>query len=375
MLIGIDASRATIDQPTGTERYARALTTHLLTLPAACNHQWRLYTDSPGDAASLLPTAAAAVDAPSVDLCALRPRLMWTHRALGAEVRARPPDVLFVPAHVLPFTRGLPRSVVTIHDVGYRYFPEAHTRRQRLYLDLSTRWSVRRAQRVICVSAATAADVSRFYGRDRAGLAIVHEAADPQLPPAPAMPERYNLGRPYAFFIGTIQPRKNISRMLAAYAQLIRSQPVTWDLVLAGKPGWLSERLYRQARKLGLEKHVHFLGFVPQSDAVGLMQQARFLCFPSLFEGFGLPVLEAQHLGVPVMTANNSALPEVAGEGALYVDPHSVDEIADAMLRLSQDEELRTRLIRAGHANARRFSWRKAAEETLAVLVQAADGG
>jgi glycosyltransferase involved in cell wall biosynthesis len=184
---------------------------------------------------------------------------------------------------------------------------------------------------------------------------------------------RHRLKRPYALFVGTIQPRKNIARLLAAYQQLSRRHLLGWDLVLAGAPGWQSTPLLEQASDLVDQGRVHFLGYLPDTELPPLLSGATFFAFPSLFEGFGLPVLEAQSYGVPVLTSNHSSLPEVAGKGALLVDPTNVDAIADAMLRLSQDETLRQQLVAAGYANLQRFSWEKAARQTLAVLCEAAN--
>jgi glycosyltransferase involved in cell wall biosynthesis len=157
-------------------------------------------------------------------------------------------------------------------------------------------------------------------------------------------------------------------RLVQAYQRLHQQQALDWDLVLAGGQGWLDHSLAAQVANSGLAEQIHLLGYVPEDVLAGLYAQARFFCLPSLFEGFGLPVLEAQRYGVPVMTANNSALPEIAGDAAILVDPTDVEAIADAMLRLSQDETLRQKLIAAGYANVKRFSWSKAARQTLAVL-------
>ena len=145
-----------------------------------------------------------------------------------------------------------------------------------------------------------------------------------------------------------------------------------WDLVLAGGAGWLSAEVISQLDAIGLDERIHRLGYVADEDLETLLRHALFFCYVSLYEGFGLPVLEAQARGVPVMTANNSSLPEVAGSAALLVDPLDAGAIADAMLRLSSDETLRQALIAAGHANVARFSWDKAARETLDVLLAAA---
>ena len=375
MIIGVDASRALRARRTGTERYSLEILRHLLALDEARRHEWRLYVDQP-PAPGLFPQASGSL---RVVVRVLPGRRLWTHRSLAREVRAHPPDVLFVPAHVLPFRwpgRGLPPSVVTVHDLGYRYFPEAHTRFQRLYLEWSTRWNAWAARRVIAVSQATAQDLIRFYRTPREKIRVIHEAP-PALAPVPEaqireVARRHGLARPYALHVGTLQPRKNLARLLEAYARLHARGPVPWDLALAGGAGWRRPRLAEQAQALGVAERVHLLGYVPDSDLPGLLRGAHFFVFPSLFEGFGLPVLEAQQMGVPVMCANNSALPEVAGDAAILVDPLDVEALADAMLRLSQDEALRQELIAKGYENVKRFSWEKAARETLAVLEAAA---
>ena len=189
---------------------------------------------------------------------------------------------------------------------------------------------------------------------------------------AAASPLGVQLPGSYALFIGTIQPRKNLVRLAQAYAGLVKSHAVPWDLVIAGGKGWLSDEVVQAIEDLGLPDRIHLLGYVPEPQLPALLKGARLFCFVSLYEGFGLPILEAQAAGVPVMTANNSSLPEVAGDAAILVDPTDVDAIAEAMLRLSSDEALRQQLIVAGRANVARFSWQKAARETLAVLIKAA---
>jgi glycosyltransferase involved in cell wall biosynthesis len=373
LLIGIDASRAARARRTGTERYNLEIICHLLALPV--EHRFRLYFNAP-------PPAELLAQFPSVgermEIVVLPGRRIWTHRTLAHEVVQRPPDVLFVPSHVLPLrlpVHRLPPMVVTIHDLGYLYYPETHARLQRWYLRWSTRWSAAVADRIIAVSQATAADIQEHMPAATSKITVIHEALVAWTAPptaAAAVRARYDLRRPYALYVGTIQPRKNIERLLQAYALLLKGEDVAWDLVLAGGAGWLSTRLLQRVAELGIAGRVHFLGYTPESDLPALFAGATFFCYPSLYEGFGLPVLEAQKMGVPVMTSSGSSLPEVAGDAALLVDPTNVEAIADAMLRLSQDEALRQQLIAAGHANVARFSWEKAALETLTVLEEAA---
>ncbi len=375
MLIGVDVSRALRAHRTGTERYALEIVKHMLQLPEAGDYAWRLYSDT---APSVSPFVARTPGSPvdNVELAVLPGRRLWTHRTLAAEILRRPPGVLFVPAHVIPFvwpSRRLPPSVVTIHDLGYLHFPRAHTWRQRQYLEWSTRWSARVAARVIAISQATADDLQVAYAIDRRKIDVIYEATVPATDvDAGASQLGMHLPGSYALFVGTIQPRKNLVRLAQAYAQLVKSHSVPWDLVIAGGRGWLSGEVVAAIEALGLPDRIHLLGYVPESQLPPLLNGAQLFCFVSLYEGFGLPILEAQAAGVPVMTANNSSLPEIAGDAAILVDPTDVDAIAEAMLRLSSDEALRQQLIVAGRANVARFSWQKAARETLAGLLKAA---
>ena len=375
MQIGIDATRTLHATRTGTERYSLEIIRHLLSRRTHDLPHWRLYVDQPTAPDFFLADKPA--DPTLLELCTLPSRAVWTHRALGPEVVRRPPDALFVPAHVLPFilpANRLPPSVVTVHDLGYRHFPALHTRRQRWYLEAGTRWSAAAAQAVICVSRATADELHAAYGTAWEKLHVIHEAVGPRPERLTAaeiatVRQQWALTRPFALYVGTIQPRKNLLRLLEAYAAAHGRRPDwTGILVLAGNPGWLSEPLLKRRAELGLTDRIHLPGYVSEQARIALLQTAEFFCFPSLHEGFGLPVLEAQQMGVPVMTSNNSSLPEIAGKGALLIDPTDVEALADAMLRLSRDETLRQALIEAGYENVKRFSWEKAADETLAVL-------
>ncbi len=373
LCIGVDASRCLRPRPTGTENYARCILRALLALAEAAEYEWILYVDQEPDARQ-----RDWIQVPHATVRVLPRVRMWTHRALARELRRQPPALLFVPAHVLPFAwppGSGPPTVMTVHDLGYEYFPAAHKPLQRWYLQWSTRYAVRQATRLICVSEATRTDLMRWYGASAAKLDMVHEG-DVRRPVADqAIAHRAALGvtRPYMLFLSTLQPRKNLERLIRSYTRLVQSRDLTLDLVLAGQPGWRSESIVRAARLSPAADRIRLLGYVDETAAAALYAGARFFCYPSLHEGFGLPVLEAQSVGVPVMTSRHSSLPEVAGDAALLVDPEDEEDIAAAMLRLSEDEALRQELIRKGHENVKRFSWPKAARETLEVLKKAMD--
>lgn len=354
--IGIDASRMAWARRTGTEQY----TAHLLEALVGQGgpHHPRLYFNRLPDPRPAWLEAAEVREMPF-------PRL-WTHARLSWEMLRRPPDVLFVPAHVLPLWRPR-RTVVTIHDLGYLHFPEAHPPRRRLELHLSTAWNARVATRVIAVSQATKDDLVRHYRVVPDKIAVVHHGVEERFRPTPdpAAPARYGLPSRYLLYLGTLQPRKNLERLVQAYGRLPGDAP---PLVLAGAKGWYFERIAAAIAALGLENRVLLPGYVADADVPALLTGATALVYPSLYEGFGLPALEALACGTPVLAANTSSLPEVVGAAGLLVDPLDVGAIAAAMQRLLADEALRAALSQQGRERAKGFSWDRCARETLAVL-------
>ena len=367
MLIGIDASRAVSARPTGTEIYSQRLIEALLALDSP--HRFRLYLRS-------TPPAGAF---PGADLRVIPFPRLWTHLRLSWEMTRRPPDALFVPAHVLPLAH--PRaSLVTVHDLGYLHFPETHPWQQRLYLDLSTRWNARTAAHLLADSQATKADLVTRYNTPPEKITVVYPGRDETLTPVrnpatiEAVKARYGITGDYFLYLGTLQPRKNLSRLITAFAT---RKPGT-VLVLAGKRGWLYKDLLAQVHRLslegpalsGAEGRVLFPGYVPDEDKAALLSGALAFAFPSLYEGFGLPVLEAQACGCPVITSTTSSLPEVTGDTALLVDPSDTAAIAARMQQIASDPALRETLTERGFTNVHRFSWAACAQSVLSVIEQ-----
>jgi glycosyltransferase involved in cell wall biosynthesis len=383
--IGIDASRVAVAARTGTEHY----TYELLAALAKRDRRTRytLYCNQ--------PPAALPPLGPNFALRRIPFPRLWTHVRLSAELLARAPDVLFVPAHVLPLGAPLrrgTRTVVTIHDLGYLRFPEAHTRAHRLYLRLSTLWSARAATRLIAVSSATRDDLINLARVPAAKIAIVHHGLSERFRPVDdpatirATQERYGIRPLYFLYVGTVQPRKNLVGLIEAFAQLrtegrglrtespprsssvLSPQSSALELVIAGKRGWLTESIERRAAELGVSEAVRFTGYVDDEDLPALLSGALAFVLPSLYEGFGMPVLEAMACGAPVLASNTSSLPEVAGAAALLVDPTDTTALANGLARLAADADLRADLRARGLARAATFTWDRCAEQTLAVL-------
>lgn len=367
MLIGIDASRAVAARPTGTEVYSQRLIQALLAFQkrrsSSVRHHLRLYFRA-------TPPIGAF---PGTEWRVLHFPRLWTHLRLSWEMVCHPPDALFIPAHVLPLIH--PRaSLVTVHDLGYLHFPQAHPWRQRLYLDLATRWNARSAAHVLADSKATKADLVTHYATPPNKITVAYPGYDETLAPVEdpvtieAVKARYHITGDYFFYLGTLQPRKNLAHLVDAFATL-KSDAM---LVLAGKRGWLYDDLFARVQRLGLEERVIFPGYIAAEDKAALLSGATAFVFPSLYEGFGFPVLEAQVCGCPVLTSTTSSLPEVAGDAALLVDPTNVEAIACAMQRFINDPGLRKRLADMGFANVRRFSWDACAQSVLSAIEEAA---
>jgi glycosyltransferase involved in cell wall biosynthesis len=280
--------------------------------------------------------------------------------------------------HLLPPLRGVP-TVLTVHDMIFKLFPEHQKRLNYWYLNATMPLYCRRADAIITVSEFSKRDMVKHYGLDPAKVTVVHEAAASEF--APALPgavdevrQRYGLPDRFLIHVGTIEPRKNLSRLVEAL-QLLRDEGLTIPLVVTSAKGWLYHDFFRRLDELEVRDAVHLTGYVPAADLPALYGAATAAVLASVYEGFGLPMLEAMACGTPVASSNASCLPEIGGEAARYFDPHDVQDMAEAIRVVWTDGEVRTEMRRQGIAQAARFSWKRAAEETLAVYDSILDSG
>lgn len=286
-------------------------------------------------------------------------------------------DVFHATEHLLPPLRRA-ASVFTFHDAIYALFPRHHLPLNRAFLGLMMPRFLRRADAVITISECSKRDAVRLYGIDPERLTVIPEAADASFRPIddPAELDRvraaYGLPARYILHVATIEPRKNLPALFEAYRRLL-DQPEFADvgLVIGGRTGWMFEPTLARVRELGLEARVVFTGYVPAADAPALFSAAAVFAFPSLYEGFGLPPLEAMSAGVPVVCSNASSLPEVVGDAALMFAPADVGALCAALARVLSDEPLRVELRARGLARAARFSWRETARRTVEVYRRA----
>jgi glycosyltransferase involved in cell wall biosynthesis len=293
-------------------------------------------------------------------------RFLWEQAVQPWAARRAGLDLLHCPAFVGPLYAGTP-FVVTVHDLSFVLFPEGFRGWNRTYLRLLTSRSVKRARRVIAVSESTRQDLVRLYGLSPNRVDVVYNGVDAafrSLPSGEVAAFRARRGLPERFllFVGTLEPRKNIVRLVEAYAHLPRPRI---PLMLVGGRGWFYDQVFARVEELDLAGEVCFVGYVAAEELPWWYNASEALVYPSLYEGFGLPVLEAMACGTPVITSNTSSLPEVVGQAGMLVEPTDVVALTEALRRVLQDAALRAQMRTAGLAQAARFSWQGTAGGTV----------
>lgn len=307
-------------------------------------------------------------------------RIYWEQCLLPLEIRAQSIKLLHSPVNVQPFF--LPcKGVVTVTDLSFMIFPESFKTLQRFYQRFFTHLSARRADHLIAISNSTARDLSRFFGVLNEKITVTYPGVDATYQPTrdssvlAEFRRRRNLPEQFFLFVGTLEPRKNLEMLLQAYAAFLRSAKSRYKLVLGGGKGWLYRSLFAAVEKLGLRSEVIFPGFIAEDELPLWYNAADVFVYPSLYEGFGLPPLEAMACGTPVIASRTSSLPEVVGDAGLLLDPDRPDEWAEAFSRLCEDAHLRAELVARGLQQAQRFSWARMAQETVQVYRNVLTGG
>ncbi|MDX2141054.1 MAG: glycosyltransferase family 1 protein [Chloroflexota bacterium] len=337
-------------------------------------NQYRLFVA--GAQRTQLPTAPAPrfewrpTRITPVNLARLWHRL---HLPLLVETFTGQVDLYHATDFTLPPTLPGTRTLLTVHDLSFVRVPETASPRLKAYLDVVVPRSCRRADHILADSQATKDDLVELYQLPSDKITVLlsgvdarfQHVADRQM--RAAVREKYKLGQqPYIFAIGTVQPRKNYSRLIEALAQL-RERGQDLMLVIAGGKGWLEDPIYQTLDTLRLRDQVRFIGFADDADLPALYSEARCLAFPSLYEGFGLPILEAMACGTPVITSNVSSMPEAAGDAALLVSPTDVNAITAALAQVLSNDNLRQSLVERGYRQATRFTWDTSARQLQSV--------
>ena len=349
----------------GVSNYVEALLTHLGSIDQT-NH-YSVYTTKGLDATVLgLPPNFRVLPSlfPTINP---RVRIPWEQLIAPILLRFNGADVFHGVLNVTPLFCPIP-SVVTIHDLAFLSFPQTFRRLNRRYLMWATRTSARRAGRILAVSEATKHEIVRLLGIPPERIIVTYDACDARFqPPDPTVLEafRRHNGLPERFilFLGTLEPRKNIPTLLDAYASIA---PYTDALlIIGGAKGWLYDAVFAKAEALALGDRVRFVGYIDQAVQPLWYAAATVFVFPSLYEGFGMPPLEAMACGTPVVTTTSSSLPEVVGDAGITVSPTDANELGTALLRVLNDAALRAELRERGLRQAGRFSWHETAKRTL----------
>jgi len=366
-MIAIDASRANLDQKTGTEYYSAALLKSL----ALIDHTspYRLYIQGKG-------WVTEQKWPKNFEVQVIESPFLWTQLRLALEMSRVKPEVLFVPAHVVPWIHPK-KTVVTIHDVGYEYYPRSYSPFALRYLKMTTKHTVKKADQIIVPSESTRKDLISMYGCDGKKIKVIYHGYNSDLyrkiddeTKIGLVKKKYGLGEneDYLFFVGRLEERKNILGMIKAFYKVKSQTNFDYKLVIAGKPGVGYGEMQKLVKDLMIENDVKFLGYVQEEDLPFLLSGADIFLFPTFYEGFGIPILEAMASGVPVITSKTSSCPEVAGEAAILVNPDNIQEIAEGIVRILSDDRLRNTLVQQGFRQIKKFSWDKTAKETLNVL-------
>lgn len=369
MKFGIDANEANVEKKVGVSEYSYELLQQFSEL-SVNESEWEVYLKK-------LPRDEFPKERKNWRYNVFGPTKLWTQIALPLMLfrQKNKPDVFFSPGHYAPRFSPVPR-VISIMDLAFFHFPEYFTKKDLTQLHNWTRYSVKAAKKIITISEATKNDIIKLYSVPRGKIEVIYPGIKHTFSTTKSMTkteiqEKYNISDHYVLFVGTLQPRKNIEKLIEAFALAKKSLNDTskdLQLVIVGKKGWQFESILSAPERFNVEESVKFLDFVPDADLSALYKDAQLFAFPSLYEGFGLPVLEAMRYGCPVLTSNISSLPEAGGDAAYYIDPGDAKDIAQGIEKLITNPKLRSEMIEKGKKQISKFSWEKAAKETLAVL-------
>lgn len=364
MTIGIDGNEANVSKQVGVSVY----TTNLLNYfqkKATMQTQFRVYLRQQ-------PLPLMPAENKYYKYVVVSGPVLWSQIFLPLQLNLHKQiDVFFSPAHYSPRFCPVP-LVVTIHDLSYFYFPDEFLEKDYFKLISWTEYSVNKAQKIISVSKSTKKDIMKFYKIPDEKIQVIYNGFEKTVDVSNTPDENFLImndltAKKYILYVGTIQPRKNITTLIKAFAKFHQLYP-DFKLVITGKKGWLYKDIFAEAQKQQVENSIIFTGFVPDNDVALLYKHAFCLVSPSLYEGFGLPLLEAMSFGCPVISSHSSSLPEIGGDACLYFDATDEKDLLEDLKLLATDQKIRNDLITKGKARIKLFSWEKCAEETLQAI-------
>ncbi len=360
MLIGIDGNEANIDKRVGVGQYANELLGKLKAIKSFYNFQIYLKNK---------PLLDLPPEAENWHYRIVGPSQLWTQFGLPLNLywQKPKPDVFFTPSHYAPRFCPCPR-VISIMDLSYIHFPEMFRREDLWQLKNWTGYSIKKATRILTISQSSKNDIIKYYQVQAEKVVVTYPgyriSLNSKMTSAKSVIKKYGIKGDYILSVGTLQPRKNFVRLIEAFSKL----ELPHELVIVGKQGWLWEEIYEAPKKFGIEEKVKFLNYVSDEDLSAIYQNASCFVLVSLYEGFGIPVLEAMNYGCPVVASNISSLPEVVKDAGILVDPYDIEEIAHGIKEALAQREM---LVKKGFRQCHQFSWEKCARQTLKVLEEA----
>lgn len=380
MLIGVDGNEANVLNRVGSGVYALEL---LKQFSTSHNHKFLVYLKE-------RPLPGLPKESENYKYTVFGPKKFWTRFALPLKLATGPKiDIFFTLGHYSPRFSKIPYAI-TIFDLSYLHFPELFKKSDLYQLINWSKHSIINSRHIFTISQSSKKDIIKNYNVSPSKITVTYPGYNtkrfkPQSDSKiEAIKKKYNIKNNYIIFVGTLQPRKNIERLIDAFASIVHSSQstvnkkeksvnheqltVSLSLVIAGKKGWLYDSIFEKVKKLDLGYKVVFTDYVSDDDLPPLIAGAKAYVLPSLWEGFGIPVIEAQACGVPVVVSNVSSLPEIVGDSAILVSPKSVDSIAWGMQKVLTSPKISSDLIVKGFRNIKRFSWQTCADQTLKVL-------
>lgn len=367
MIIGIDGNEANVSKQVGVSVYTSNLLKYFQK-KADNNTQFRVYLRHK-------PTLILPPENEHYKYVVVTGPFLWSQLFLPLHLNLHKTiDIFFSPAHYSPRYCPVP-LVVTIHDLSYFYFPDEFLKKDFYKLKNWTEYSLTKAKSIISVSKSTKKDIMKYYQIPDERIKVIYNGFEKDIQDE-AMPDANFLimhdltARKYILYVGTLQPRKNIPTLIKAFAKFKIQNP-DFKLVITGKKGWLYESIFEEAKKQQVNDSVIFTGFIPDTDIASLYKNAFCLVFPSLYEGFGLPLLEAMSFGCPVISSHSSSLPEIGGDACLYFDSTDEKDLLADLELLKKDQSIYDELIAKGKERIKLFSWEKCAEETLQTIQNA----
>lgn len=361
MIIGIDGNEANVDKRVGIGEYAYELLRHFSEFRKP-DITFQIYLKDQ-------PLLHMPKGSKNWRYIIVQPHKFWTQIGLPFSLFTYKlkPNVFFTPSHYAPRFSPVP-TAIAIMDVAYVKFPELFASKDLYQLREWTKYSAKNAKKIFTISESSKSDIIKEYQLKPENVIVTYPGIKEELR-MKNLNQKFTISENYILFVGTLQPRKNIARLIDAFSQVLKvTKKKDLQLVIVGKKGWQYEEILEAPEKFHVSENVKFLDFVSDDDLPSLYKNALCYVLPSLYEGFGLPVLEAMKYDCPVITSNISSMPEAGGDAALYVDPTDVSDIAKKIVSLIDNEKLRKELIVKGQKQIKKFSWEKTAKETLEVL-------